>query len=149
MESPQPTKSESHLCNPELINHLIDILGSRFQFKEPTETEPEFVEEIVLDPTELDRHTAIEKAVREGKPIARSIAKNKENSNEPPLVPSRSEKLSTDDYNTLMMRTFPEYEKMKPGDVSEENAFFVAWDLVQRYPTSYIGKTNRPKVSTL
>ncbi|KAF6820453.1 qde-2-interacting protein [Colletotrichum sojae] len=148
MESPKLDTSKPHARNSELLKQLIDVLGPEFKFDEIPESQIEDPKEFVLDPLELDRTTAIQKAIKEGKSIANPATKtgtNKAHSAEPALIPSKSEKLSADDYNTLMMRTFPEYEDMKPGDVSKEGALFVAWDLVKGYPSRYIGKTNRPK----
>jgi len=42
---------------------------------------------------------------------------------------------------------FPEYQGHKAQDLCDEELCLVPWKLVTKYPESFIGKTNRPKVS--
>ncbi|TDZ68317.1 Good for full DBP5 activity protein 2 [Colletotrichum trifolii] len=132
----------------EINSRLGRLLRGKFIFKEnnkPFEDEP--LEDFTLDPHALDRQVAADKAVKEGKDIKAAIkSATKPNlATGPVYTPSKSDKLSTDDYNHLMMKIFPAYESLNRGDMSEDGVRFVAWDLVRRYPANYIGKTNRPK----
>lgn len=46
----------------------------------------------------------------------------------------------------LVKQEYPEFEDMKPGDMSDPEMTFVLWDNVQQYPQHYIGKANVVKV---
>ncbi|KAK1976119.1 QDE-2-interacting protein [Colletotrichum cereale] len=121
-------------------NHRLHFLHGPHQEVEETP------ETIVLDPLALDRETAAKKVTSKGKSITQPISsKATPHYVGPPLEPSKSKKMAPADFNTLISQDFPEFKNMKAGDLSGDGMTFVAWNLVQRYPSSFIGKTNRPK----
>lgn len=137
---------DCNLTSDQLAERMQELLGEGFRFENRTyPSKSEVIEKIILDTLALDRQTAALKAAKAGKD-PRTQGQQTDHTR-PVYIPSSSEKLSTEEYNRLMTKTFPKYETMKPGEWSEENTKFVAWDLVKRYPSNYIGKTNRPKVS--
>ncbi|KAK1523171.1 QDE-2-interacting protein [Colletotrichum paranaense] len=132
----------------EQLERLFGAFGDEIFFEEGTSQEVEdTLEEIVLDPLLLDRQIAARKAAIQGKSITKPVEKKTPHYIGPPLEPSKSEKLAPADFNALMKQDFPEFKGMKAGDLSAENMTFVSWDVVQRYPLSFIGKTNRPKAT--
>ncbi|OHW91538.1 qde-2-interacting protein [Colletotrichum incanum] len=139
-----PTKAQQ-------IERLIQAFGDKISFEEgPLQEVEETSETIVLDPLALDRRIAAEKAAIQGKSITQpAFSKATPHYVGPPLQPSKSEKLAPDDFNALISQDFPEFKNMKAGDLSEEGMAFVSWDLIQRYPSNFIGKTNRPKASSM
>ncbi|KAL0931860.1 qde-2-interacting protein [Colletotrichum truncatum] len=148
----EPCKEFSHgKENKEFVDRLTKILGAGFRFNDQVcHKSDEVIEDFTLDPLALDRHIAAIKAAKGGKEtksVSGSTGKAIPHVSSLNYVPSTSAKLSAAEYNALVTKTFPEYETLKPGDWSEKDAMFVAWDLVRRYPTSYIGKTNRPKAA--
>lgn len=46
----------------------------------------------------------------------------------------------------LLKETFPRFQELEVGELSEVGMTFVSWDLVVRYPQLFIGNRNRPKV---
>ncbi|KAJ3958301.1 hypothetical protein N0V92_005134 [Colletotrichum tropicale] len=135
---------DCNLTSDQLAERMQELLGEGFRFENRTyPSKSEVIEKIILDTLALDRQTAALKAAKAGKD-PRTQGQQTDHTR-PVYIPSSSEKLSTEEYNRLMTKTFPKYETMKPGEWSEENTKFVAWDLVKRYPSNYIGKTNRPK----
>ncbi|GKT44033.1 good for full DBP5 activity protein 2 [Colletotrichum spaethianum] len=130
------------LTQAQQIERLIQAFGDKIRFEEgPHQEVEEAPETIVLDPLALDRQIAAKKAATKGKSITMPTLHYVG----PPLEPSKSEKLAPADFNALVSQDFPEFKSLKAGDLSEEGMTFVSWDLVQRYSTSFIGKTNRPK----
>ncbi|OLN94002.1 Good for full DBP5 activity protein 2 [Colletotrichum chlorophyti] len=134
----------------EKIERLKKAFGRSLRFKEGDQQDVEDApEDFTLDPLALDRQIAAQRAAKEGKSIAAVASKSKSRSQfeGPPLRPSTSERLAPADFNALMMQDFQEFKSMKAGELSAEGMTFVAWDVVQRYPERFIGKTNRPKAS--
>ncbi|KXH66018.1 QDE-2-interacting protein [Colletotrichum salicis] len=132
----------------EQLERLFGAFGDEIFFEEGALQEVEDTqEEIILDPLLLDRQVAARKATIQGKSITKPVEKKTPHYIGPPLEPSKSEKLAPADFNALMKQDFPEFKGMKAGDLSAENTTFVSWDVVQRYPLSFIGKTNRPKAT--
>ncbi|KAK1585988.1 QDE-2-interacting protein [Colletotrichum navitas] len=135
------------LTQAQQIERLVKAFGGKIRFEEVSHQEVEETPEtIVLDPLVMDRQTAANKAALKGKSITQSTLSNAIAPYVgPPLKPSKSEKLAPADFHALISQNFPEFNNMRAGDLSEDGMAFVAWDLVQRYPSSFIGKTNRPK----
>ncbi|KAJ0159217.1 Good for full DBP5 activity protein 2 [Colletotrichum tanaceti] len=126
---------------------LIQAFEKRMKFEEgPHQEVEEDPETTVLDPLALDHQTAAKKAATKGTSITKpTLGKAATHFVGPPLEPSRSEKLAPAAFDALLKQDFPKLKDMKPGDLSEEGMAFVAWDLARRYPSSFIGKMNRPK----
>ncbi|KAK1640605.1 QDE-2-interacting protein [Colletotrichum phormii] len=136
------------VTHAEQLERLFGAFGDEIFFEKGASQEVEDVpEEIILDPLLLDRQVAARKAAIQGKSITKPVEKKTPHYIGPPLEPSKSEKLAPADFNALMKQDFPEFKGMKAGDLSAENTTFVSWDVVQRYPLSFIGKTNRPKAT--
>ncbi|KAJ0298808.1 hypothetical protein COL5a_009450 [Colletotrichum fioriniae] len=136
------------VAQAEQLERLFGAFGDEIFFEEEASQYVEdTLEEIVLDPLLLDRQIAAKKAAIQGKSITKPVEKKTPYYIGPPLEPSKSEKLAPADFNALMKQDFPEFKGMKAGDLSAENMAFVSWDVVQRYPLSFIGKTNRPKAT--
>ncbi|OHE94659.1 QDE-2-interacting protein [Colletotrichum orchidophilum] len=136
------------LNQAEQLERLLEAFGDDISFEKGASQEVEETpEEIVLDPLLLDRQVAAKKAAIQGKSIAKPIEKRSRHYIGPPLEPSTSQELAAADFNALMQKDFPEFEGMKAGHLSAENMTFVSWDVVQRYPISFIGKTNRPRAA--
>ncbi|KAK7446083.1 hypothetical protein CaCOL14_006477 [Colletotrichum acutatum] len=132
----------------EQLDRLFGTFGDEIFFEEGASQELEDTpEEIVLDPLLLDRQIAARKAAIQVKSVTKPVEKKAPHYIGPPLEPSKSEKLAPADFNALMKQDFPEFKGMKTGDLSAENMTFVSWDVVQRYPLNFIGKTNRPKAT--
>ncbi|WQF76122.1 Putative ribonuclease H-like superfamily [Colletotrichum destructivum] len=126
---------------------LIRAFEKRMKFEEGSHQEvEEDPKTIVLDPLALDHQTAAKKAATKGTSIAKpTLSKAATHFVGPPLEPSRSDKLAPAAFDALLKQDFPRFKNMKAGDLSEEGMTFVAWDLARRYPSSFIGKMNRPK----
>ncbi|KAK2058156.1 QDE-2-interacting protein [Colletotrichum caudatum] len=123
------------LTQDQQIERLVKAFNGKIRFEESSYQEAEEIPEtIVLDPLDLDRQTAANKAAFKGKSITQTTpSKAAPYYVGPPLKPSASEKLTPADLITLVSQDFPEFKKMKAGDLSEDGMAFVAWDLAQPF----------------